>query len=111
MLFRTRMLKVAWRKNYLAESWQVAEGCFIPKEDNSTNIKQFRTISLLSVEGKIFFGIQVKRLTTFMLENYIDTSIQRAEFQLSGCLERTIFISKIEDAKRNQEGWQSCGWT
>lgn len=28
-------------------SWLVAEGCFIPNEEDSANIKQFRTISLL----------------------------------------------------------------
>ncbi|KAK0136844.1 hypothetical protein N1851_026973 [Merluccius polli] len=49
------------------------KGSFIPKEENSTEIKQFCTISLLNVEGKICFRI-------------LDTSV----------------ISKIiEDAKRN----------
>ncbi|XP_052251742.1 uncharacterized protein LOC127858578 [Dreissena polymorpha] len=42
------------------------------KEKNSKTINKFRTfriISLLSVEGKIFFSILAKRLTTYMLEN------------------------------------------
>lgn len=86
-----RLLKVAWRKDYLAERQPDAEGCFIPKEENSTNIKQFRTISLLNVEDKIFFGILAKRLTTFMLDNnYIDNSVQKGGVPgVSGCLEHT----------------------
>ncbi|KAK0147793.1 Chloride channel protein 2 [Merluccius polli] len=79
-------------------------GCFIPKEENSTEIKQFRTISLLNVEGKIFFGILARRLTTFMLDNdYMDTSVQKGGVPwVPGCLEHTSVISKmIEDAKRN----------
>ena len=99
-----KLLAVAWRKNFLADDWLVAEGCFIPKEENSTGIKQFRTISLLNVEAKIFLGILAKRLTTFMLDNgYMDTSVQKGGIPgVSGCLEHTSVISKIiEDAKRN----------
>ncbi|KAK0154155.1 hypothetical protein N1851_003779 [Merluccius polli] len=89
-----KLLRVAWRKNFLADGWLVAEGCFIPKEENSTEIKQFQTISLLNVEGKIFFGILLWRLTTFMLDNdYMYTSDQKGG--VPGCLEHTSVISKI----------------
>lgn len=51
---------------------------WIPKEENSTNLKQFRSISLLSVEGKIYFSIVSRQLTEFLLKNnYIDTSMQK----------------------------------
>ena len=36
--------------------WQQAEGCFIPKEEKSEHITQFRTIYPLNVEEKIFFS-------------------------------------------------------
>lgn len=62
-----KLLRVAWRKNFLAGDWLIADW-----------IKQFCTISLLNVEAKIFFGILVKRLSTFMLANgYMDTSVQK----------------------------------
>lgn len=60
---------MAWKKDFLVDSWLVAEGCFIPKEENSTGIKQFRTIPLLNVKGKIFLGILANRLTSFMMDN------------------------------------------
>ena len=34
-----------------------AEGVYIPKEESSSTLGQFRPISLLNVEGKIVFGI------------------------------------------------------
>jgi len=65
--------------NRRPDEWLIAEECFIPKEEiPSSYIKQFCTISLLNVEGKIFFGILASRLTTFLLSNkYIDTSVQK----------------------------------
>lgn len=99
-----KLLRVAWRKNFLADEWLVAEGCFIPKEENSSNIKESRTILLLSVEGKIFLGILAKRLTSFMLENgYMDASVQKGGVPgVPGCLEHTSVITKIiGDTKGN----------
>lgn len=62
----------------MAQQWRHAEGVWIPKGDNSSNIKQFSVISLLSVEGKIFFSIVVRHMTEFLLQNeYIDTAVQK----------------------------------
>lgn len=55
-----RLLKVVWRKNHLPDSFLIAEGCFIPKQEDSSSMKDFCTISLLNVEGKVFFGILVQ---------------------------------------------------
>merc|ERR1712106_990641 len=55
-----------------------AEGIFIPKEDGATSVGKFRTISLLNVEGKLYFALWSDRLVTYTLSNkYIDTSIQK----------------------------------
>ena len=99
-----KLLRLAWRKNFLADGWLFAEGCFILKEENSTEIKQFHTISLLNVAGKISIGILARRLTTFKLDNdHMYTSVQKVGVPgVPGCLEHTCVISKIiEDAKRN----------
>ncbi len=52
-----RVLKVIWRRGKIAQPWRYAEEVCIPKEEKSENIDQFRVISLLSVESKIFFSI------------------------------------------------------
>ena len=66
---------------------------------------QFRTISLLNVEGKIFFSVLSRRLTTYLLENkYIDTAVQKGDVPgFSGCIEHTSAISQlIREANVNQ---------
>ena len=52
----------------MAENLELADEIHIPKED-SRKIEQFRRISLLNVEGKIFFGVIAKRMTRFVINN------------------------------------------
>ena len=78
----------------------------IPKEDGATDISKFRTISLLNVEGKLFFSFKAKRLLDFTLANkYIDTTIQKGGVPgVSGCLEHTALLSQlIQEAKAEKK--------
>lgn len=71
-----KLLRVIWRRGRIPEQWRVAEGVWIPKEENSRKIDQFRIISLLCVEAKIFFSAVSNRLCTFLSKNkFIDTSV------------------------------------
>ena len=97
-----KLLKVLWMKGQMPDSWLLSEGCFIPKEEDSRTLKQFRTISLLNVEGKVFLSILAKRLTTYMLaNNYMDTSVQKGGIPgVCGCLEHTSVLTQlIKEAK------------
>ena len=101
-----RLLKVVWRKGKVPSCWQQAEGCFIPKEEKSEHITQFVTISLLNVEGKIFFSVLARRMTSYMTENsYVDTSVQKRGVPgFSGCVEHTSITSQlIHEAKVNRK--------
>ena len=61
----------------MSRDWNVANGVYIPKEQNSSDIGQFRPISLLNVEGKMFFAVLAKRLTRYLLSNgYVDSAVQ-----------------------------------
>ena len=100
-----KLLKVVWRKGKVIESWTTAEGCFIPKEEESKELSQFRTISLLNVEGKIFLAVIARRITKYMLDNgYIDTSVQKGGVPgVPGCLEHTSALTHIiHEAKKNK---------
>jgi len=92
--------------------WQKAEGCFVPKEKDSQGIEQFRTISLLSVEGKIFFSILARRISTYMPANgYIDTSVQKGGVPgFSGCLEHTSAISQLIRESRIKQSNLTIVW-
>ncbi|VDI54010.1 Hypothetical predicted protein [Mytilus galloprovincialis] len=116
-----KLIRVIWRRGRLAESWHKAEGCFIPKEEKSETLKQFRTISLLNVEGKIFLAIfLLKRMTNYMLSNeYIDIAVQKGGVPgVSGCIEHTSVLSQIiREAKDSKgelavrlAGFSECIW-
>ncbi|XP_061896860.1 uncharacterized protein LOC133645950 [Entelurus aequoreus] len=107
-----RILRVIWRRGTVADQWRQAEGVWIPKEENSTKLEQFRTISLLSVEGKIFFRILSRRLTDFLLKNaYIDTSVQKGGIPgVSGCLEHTGVVSRLIREAREGKGDLAVLW-
>ena len=45
------LLQRARREGYVAQEWCLADGVWIPKEDNSIGVGSFRPISLLNVEG------------------------------------------------------------
>ena len=90
-------LRGMWKNNLICEKWRRAEGIFIPKEDGATEVEKYRTISLLNVEGKLYFALRADRLLQFSLANkYIDTSVQKGGVPgISGCLEHTSILSTL----------------
>ncbi|XP_038159099.1 uncharacterized protein LOC119796966 [Cyprinodon tularosa] len=61
-----KLFRTIWAKGSIPTTWRVSEGCFVPKEKDSSEIGQFRAISLLSVEAKIFFSVLARRITNYM---------------------------------------------
>lgn len=101
-----RYLKEMWSRNEISVTWRRAEGVFIPKEDGATAVEKYRTISLLNVEGKLYFAMKADRLLNFTLANkYIDTSVQKGGIpKVSGCLEHTAILSHlIKEAKEKKK--------
>lgn len=100
-----KLMKSTWKKEQAPAEWQQAVGVFIPKEQNSHTINQFRNIALLNMEGKIFFSILAKRMSNFIMGNgYIDTSCQKAGIPgFPGCIEHSSVIwDQIQLAKREK---------
>lgn len=92
-----KILKLFWHRGKVASQWRTTEGIWIPKEENASTIEKFCIISLLCVEGKIFFKIVSQRLMEFLLKNrYIDTSVQKGGVPgVPGCLEHTGVVSQL----------------
>ena len=100
------LLKDMWKNKEVAERWSIAEGIYLPKEEDSKDIGQFRPISLLNIDGKIIFGIIAKRIITFVTKNgYVDESNQKAGIPgIPGCVEHAFSIwDAIQDAKVNKK--------
>ncbi|XP_075313231.1 uncharacterized protein LOC142373743 [Odontesthes bonariensis] len=107
-----KILKAIWRRGTVAHQWRSAEGVWVPKEESSTTIEQFRTISLLNVEGKIFFSILSHRLSDYLLRNqYIDTSVQKGGIPgVPGCLEHSGVVTQLIREAREGKGNLSVLW-
>lgn len=100
-----RLMGIAWKNQSIPPAWSRAITTFIPKGKDSHNISQFRGIALLNVEGKIFFSVMAKRMTSYLLaNNYIDTSCQKAGIPgFPGCVEHSAMIwEQIQTAKRSK---------
>ena len=82
-----------------------ADGVYIPKEANSSQINEFRPISLLNVEGKIFFSVMASRLTKYLTENgYIDMSVQKGGIpEVPGCVEHASMIWETIQRAKSQK--------
>ena len=101
--FLWKLMRVVWQKMEIPTSWRRAGGILIPKEKDSSEIGQFRQISLLNVEGKIFFSVVAHRMAGYLRRNnLIDTSIQKAGISgFSGCVEHASVIwHQIQVAKK-----------
>ena len=100
------LLRSTWTSGNIPCDWQVAEGCLIPKVANAAAIGDFRHISLLNVEGKIFFAVVARRLQDFLSRNsYVDTRVQKGA--TSGCpgvLEHVASLfDMVGEARRNRK--------
>lgn len=90
----------------MVESWNKAEGVYIPKIEDAKEIGDYRPISLLEVDGKIMFGILAKRLTEYLLANgFVNTSVQKAGVPgFQGCIEHSYMIwETLQEAKKQKK--------
>ena len=102
------LMKVVWQTKNIPVLWRVAEGVYIPKSasPDEKSISDFRPISLLSVEAKLFFAIYAKRIEKFMRSNqYLDTSVQKGGVEgHPGVWEHISSLWEvIKDAKKSQK--------
>ena len=90
----------------------MADGIFIPKVIEAAEIGDFRVIAKTNVEGKIFFGIIAKRLSTFLLTNgYIDTTVQKAGIPgFPGCMEHSAMVWDLIQQSRAEKTDLSIVW-
>ena len=100
-----KILRVIWRRGKIVEQWRFTEGVWIPKEGGSKLLDQFRLISLLNIESKIFFSLLSRRLSDFFLGNgYVDASVQKGGVAgMPGRLEHTgVLTQLLREAKENK---------
>lgn len=101
--FLWRLMKVVWQKHMIPTAWRRAGGILIPKEKDAEDISQFRHISLLNVEGKIFFSVLQAGCLPREKQVHRHNSAESRDSRTSGCLEHTNMIwHQIQAAKKEQ---------
>ena len=99
------LLRNMWERKSVAKRWEMADGIYLSKDKKSETFGQFRSISLLNIDGKIMFGIIAKRIISFVRNNgYVDESVMKAGItQIPGCVEHTYAIwEEIRSAKEEK---------
>ena len=107
-----KLSKIAWRRGKITCQWRHSEGSWIPKEEGVKRISEFRSISLLDVEGNICF--LNRRLSDYLLKNeYIATALEKWVVpRMTGWIEHTGVVSKLlKDVKKDKGDMMSNGWT
>ena len=85
--------------------WRICFTSYIPKVEDPepSTISNYRPISLLNIEGKLFFSLVSKRLVAHIVHNnkIIDTTVQKGCMEkIPGCWEHISMIwDAISDAK------------
>ena len=94
---------------------RVATEVYIPKAKppNPINIKDFRPISLLNVEGKLFFSLVSNRLENHIISNnkLINSSIQKGCMEkISGCWEHMSMVWNELKSSKAEHGNLAAVW-
>ena len=100
------LLKDLWKEGELLDEWCSAEGIYLPKEANAEQIGEFRPISILNVDGKIYMGILAKRTVDYLQRNgFINENVQKVGIPgIPGCVEHANPIwDTIQEAKKNRK--------
>ena len=89
-----KLLKFAWNNSVVPVSWKRAWIKLLSKSEDTSHPSLMRPISVLNVEGRIFFSIVQAHLSKFLTQNdYIKISIQKAFIRgIAGCIEHGAMV-------------------
>ena len=112
--FLFQIIKRVWKERKIPREWTVGRIRLLPKSENTNEPGLMRPITVLNVEGRIFWSIYQRRMASYMLINgYIDHRVQKAFLEgVAGCIEHGTFHAEmLEDAKQAQRALCVYGWT
>ena len=94
-----------WKTRKIPVSWQIARIKLLSKGSDSSHPSLMRPISILNVEGRLFFTIYQQRLSSYLLNNeYIQRKVQKAFLDgVAGCIEHTtLTYEALKNAKTHK---------
>ena len=111
--FLFNIMKSCEKQEVIPIQWRMGHAQFIPKsvETDCKNIQHFRQLSMLNVEGKIFWALISKRIYNYVIRDnkFIDTSIQKGAIEgTPGCWEHTQSVwNALKDARLRKQSVSS----
>ena len=108
MSFLFKLCLSCQRDQVIPIFWRIAHEVYIPKNKppNPSSIKDFRPISLINVEGKLFFSLVSKRFVSHIIKNnkFINASIQKGCMEkIPGCWEHmSMVLDALKSAKHDK---------
>ena len=112
--FLFRLIVSCFKNCVVPIQWRIAVETYIPKvkDPDQSKIKDFRAISLLNVEGKLFFSVLSKRLEQHIFKNnLIDKSIQKGCMEkVPGCWEHMSVVWKELKSSKSEKNNVSAIW-
>ena len=106
-------MKSCEKQEVIPIQWRMGHAQFIPKSDDADhrNIQHFRQLSMLNVEGKLFWSLVSKRIYNFVIRDnqFIDTSVQKGAIEgTPGCREHTQSVwNTLKDARQRKQSVSS----
>ncbi len=100
-----KIMRSAQRLRTVAQSWQIGRVTLIPKSGDNSQPGLMRDITILNVEGRLFWSVFQRRVANFMLENgYIPRAVQKAFLEgVAGCVEHATAVGEaVRDARERE---------
>ena len=86
--------KKIWEKKSIPKEWKVVRVKLLPKTDDTSHPSKVRPISVINVEGRMFWTMYQYRMSEYFLQNeYIDLRIQKGFLKkVAGCVEHSMIL-------------------
>ena len=95
--FMIYLIRECWVNCVIPDRDKLALKFLLPKTESSTNLDDFRDITLFNAFIKVLFGVWARRVTKFMIKNkFINTNIQKGFVpNISGCVEHNQTLHDV----------------
>ena len=115
MSFLFKLCLSCQRNKVIPIYWKIAHEVYIPKNKppNPSSIKDFRSISLMNVEGKLFFSLVSQRFVSHIIQNnkFVNSFIQKGYMgKIPGCWEHMSMVwDSLKSVKRYKTSFLPFG--
>ena len=108
----SNVMREVWLSRVVPSSWQRGRVTLIPKSGDNSKPDLMRDITVLNVEGRLFWSVFQRRLASFVIKNnYLPRSVQKAFLEgVAGCVEHTTGLAEAMAEARRKKHQVAVAW-